>query len=167
MIELSDIKRRASDRLTTLTIDLVSWLDRQPRVIRPAVVGAGFIWMLILVRGGYLLPILFVIGLITDPAMLARFLIVALVIAPGAGFLGGLLYGIVSPVTDYLGVIGKVLKFSLAAATYVFVLVVAIMPVLDGKNTLVVPDSSDWWFIGGFGVALGIGLTYAARDNAA
>ena len=114
-----------------------------------------------------LLPILLVVGLFTDPALVLRFLLVALVIAPGSGFVGGLLYGIMSPLAGRLGIIGAVLKFSVAAAVYLFVLVVAIVPVLDGKNTFVVPDSSDWWFIGLVAILMGIVLTYNDRRDAA
>ncbi len=154
-MDLASIKQLLLQRLDSLAIRCKAWIER-------------FIWLLILARGGLiLLPILLVVGLFTDPALVLRFLLVALVIAPGSGFVGGLLYGIMSPLAGRLGIIGAVLKFSVAAAVYLFVLVVAIVPVLDGKNTFVVPDSSDWWFIGLVAILMGIVLTYNDRRDAA
>ena len=164
----SGLRQRLWQRLDPLAPRLLAWIDRQPRIIRPAIFGAAFIWLVILLRGGLIvLPIVLVIGLFTDPQFVLRFLIVALILAPGSGFVGGLLYGIMSPLVDRLGVLGAVTKFSVAASVYLFVLVVAIVPVFNGKNTLVAPDSGDWWFIGLFGVLLGIVFTYNARRDAA
>ena|SRR6266576_3765089 len=167
-MDLASIKQLVSRSLDSLATRSVAWIQRQPRFVRPAIFGAAFIWLLILMRGGLiLLPILLVVGLFTDPAFVLRFLIVALVLAPGSGFVGGLLYGIMSPLADHLGLIGTVLKFSVAASVYLFVLVVAIVPLFDGKNTFVAPDSSDWWFIGLVAILVGIVLTYNARRDAA
>src|SRR5882672_9313404 len=106
-MDLSKLKDRVSHQLADIGARGLAWAERQPRILRPAIYGAAFIWFLILVRGGLvLLPLLLIVALVTDPASLLQFLIVALVLAPAGGFLGGLLFGVVSPITDRLGILG-------------------------------------------------------------
>jgi hypothetical protein len=57
------------------------------------------------------------------------------------------------------------MKYTVAAWAYLIVLVFGIMPLLDRERPSL-NDQADWIFIGGFGLALGIAMTWGARDAA-
>jgi len=117
-------------------------------------------------RGGLvLLPIVFVYLLIKNPAVLMKVLPL-LIYVPGAGFLGGLLYGITAPALRPLGKAGSMLQFILGTWVYCVLLVFFIMPVIysiQGKPSDNLSNSARWIISGGmaviFGLALGIGAT--------
>ena len=144
-----------------------SFVEARPAFLRPALYGAFFIWALILFRGGLIvLPILMAIVFFTNRHEFWQMLLTFLVLAPGGGFFGGLLYGVVSPLANRLGVVGTVIKFTVAAWGYLVVLVYVIMPIIDSDDPSSLGVKGDWIFIAGFGLVIGIVLAVASRDRA-
>src|SRR5947207_414873 len=116
-----------------------------------------YIWSLLLSRScvsfmSISLSILFFI----NRHLFWQLLLTFLVLAPAGGFAGGLLYGLISPIANRLGVVGTALKFTVAAWAYLVVLVFVIMPFVEPEKHRIVGDFGDWVFIGGFGLVLGI-----------
>ncbi len=149
--------------------DTLMWMfgfvENRPKFLRPAFYGAFFIWALILFRGALIvLPIALPILFFTDRQLFWQLILVFLVLAPAGGFTGGLLYSLVSPIANPLGVVGAVVKFTFAAWGYLIVLVYAIMPVIDRKENVSFTNSGDWIFIGGFGLLMGIVLAVASHE---
>jgi len=147
---------------------MFQFVENQPAFLRPALYGAFFIWALILFRGGLIvLPIALPILFFSNRHLFWQLLLTFLVLAPAGGFAGGLLYGLISPIANRLGVVGTALKFTVAAWAYLVVLVFVIIPFVEPEKHRIVGDSGDWVFIGGFGLVLGIALTVGARRDAA
>ena len=145
---------------------MVGFVEERPAFLRPAFYGAFFIWALILFRGGLIvLPIALPIVFFTDRQLFWPLLLTFLVLAPAGGFLGGFLYSTISPIANRLGLVGRIMKYTVAAWAYLIVLVFVIMPLLDRERPSL-NDQADWIFIGGFGLALGIAMTWGARDAA-
>ena len=161
------------EHLSASLWDLVSrfadWVERLPRWLQSAVFGAGLIFAFMVWRGGLIaIPITFLYLLLTDPALLIHKVIpVMLIYAPGAGFLGGLLYGITQPGLRYLGKAGKLLQFIIGTWAYCVVLIFLIMPIIDPKEAASTSTKENWIVSGGmglvFGLALGIGAMSADR----
>jgi hypothetical protein len=152
--------------------DTLMWLfefvENRPAYIRPALYGAFFVWALILFRAGVIpLPIALIAIFFTNRDLFWPFVLTFLVLAPAGGFIGGILYSAISPVANRLGIVGRVLKFTVAASAYLTVLVFVIMPLLQTENKGSLSDQGDWIFIGGFGLLLGIIMAWNTRRDAA
>ncbi len=147
---------------------LVTWIERLPRWLRPAFLGAGLIYAFMIWRGALIvLPIVFLYLLFKDPTSLFhQVLPVLLLYAPGAGFLGGLLYGITDPVLRHLGRPGKILQFILGTWVYCVVLVFYIMPIIDVKYGASGSSTENWLSSAGMGVVFGLALGISATSDA-
>jgi hypothetical protein len=145
---------------------VLRWVrDRSP-VLQPALFGVLFIWLFALSRGALrVLPITLPVLFILDRALFWQLVLIVFFLAPAGGFLGGLLYGLVSPLCNRLGLFGNIVKFTFGAWGYLVVLFFAIAPVMDRKETVSLNDPLDWWFIGVLGVGVGIVLALSTRKD--
>ena len=167
MAILTNLRSQLGRSFGDTLIWMFGFVEGRPAFLRPAFYGAFFIWTLILFRGGLIvLPIALPILFFTDRQLFWPLLLTFLVLAPAGGFLGGLLYSAVSPIANRLGLVGRIMKFTVAAWAYLVVLVFVIMPLVDRKHAGSLNDRGDWIFIGAFGLLLGIAIHWGARDAA-
>ena len=156
-----------SSSLWDLVERLLRWVDRLPRWLRPAFLGAGLVYAFMIWRGALIvLPVWFVYLLFKNPTLLLhQVLPVFLVYAPGAGFLGGLLYGLSEPVLGWLGRFGKIVQFILGTWVYCVVLVFFIMPVIDAKDMASTSTTENWLISAGMGVVFGLAIGISATST--
>ena len=165
------IREHLSSSLGDVFTRFVGWVERRPSWLRPAFYGAGLVYMFMLWRGGLIvLPIAAVWLLFTHPATLFQALPLFLVYVPGAGFLGGLLYGATNPVLGRLGRPGKIVQFILGTWVYCVLLVFFISPFIDRidpKPSYTASVTENWVISGAMGVLFGsvIGFSATARDT--
>ena len=163
------LRGHLSSSLWEIIQRLADWVERLPRWLRPAFFGAGFIYAFMIWRGAlFVFPIAFVYLLFANPALLFRQMLPVLFIyAPGAGFLGGLLYGLTEPLMEPLGKVGRMIQFVLGTWVYCVILVFFIMPIIEPNEAAATSATANWIIsaIMGlvFGVALGVGATSADR----
>jgi hypothetical protein len=168
MAPLEKVRRHFSRSLGETLAIVVTWVEKRSPIVRPAFYGAFFIWALILSRGALLVfPIALPVLFFADRALFWQLVLTFFFLAPAGGFLGGLLYGLVSPLCNHLGAFGSGIKYTFGAWGYLVVLVYAIMPVIEPEKTYSLRDPWDWGFIGGFGLVLGIAMAIGARRDAA
>jgi|SRR6266853_128678 len=165
---LRSIRSHFNRSLGETLLWMFGWVENRPAALRPAFYGALFIWALILFRGGLVvLPIALPLLFFHDRHLFWQLMLTFSLLAPAGGFVGGLLYGLASPLVNRFGIVGTVLKFTLAAWAYLIVLVFVIIPVIEPHDRFTFRDAGDWVFIGGFGVVLGIAMAVGARKDAA
>ncbi len=133
------------------------WVSQLPSWARPPFFGALLIYAFEIWRGGLIaIPLLAIVGWFVDPKWTVRMLLTLVVVAPAGGFLGGVLYSVVHPVTSRLKLAGKMIEHCFAAWGYLTVLWFVILPLIDPKHAGHISDSGDWIAIGGLGALLGI-----------
>jgi hypothetical protein len=142
---------------------LIEIAEATPAWLRPGFVGAAFIYGFMLMRGGSILfPIAVVYLAVVDPKELLVVVPAVLIVVPGAGFLGGLLYGVVGRFTKRLGKAGKVLQYIAATWVYCVLLVFVIMPWFDPKASAGSAPTGSWIFATGAGILFGTVLGLSA-----
>ena len=161
------LREHLSTSLWDIVQRLATWVERLPRWLRPAFFGAGLVFAFMAWRGGLIVfPIALLVLLFKDPGLLVqKVLPLFLLYAPGAGFLGGLLYGITEPALRHLGRVGKMLQFILGTWVYCVVLVFFIMPIIDAKDTASISSTANWLISGGMGIIFGLALGSGAMSE--
>ena len=144
---------------------LRAWVEERPQWLHAPLMGVFLIYGFVLLRGGFVvLPIVllvYVFGSSPTRATLGPILLAVLVYAPAAGFLGGLLVNVLRPILRRLGSVGRYLQFIVGTWTYCVVLVFAIMPAVDAKNTYRWSEPGGWIISGLMGVFFGLVGAYA------
>ena len=160
------LKEHLSSSLGEILTRLFAWVEERPEWLRPAFLGAGLVLAFIVWRGGLIvLPIVCLVLLFKNPALLVhKVLPLFLLYVPGAGFVGGLLYGIAGPVARHLGRAGKVLQFVLGTWVYCVLLIFVIMPFIDDKPRPALTSTEDWALSGGMGLLFGLVLGIQASS---
>ncbi len=167
------LREHFSTSLADLLRRVTARVDQLPPWLRPAFFGAGFVFALMLWRGGLIvLPIAFVYLLVKNPPILLKLLPLIFIYVPGAGFLGGLLYGITERALRPLGKTGRILQFILGTWIYCALLIFFIMPLLapfDARASTPISTPAKWIISGClgvfFGLTLGINATSDTRDG--
>ena len=159
------IRQHFSKSLEQVVQDVFEWVKRQPRPIRAALGGAALVYMFIIWRGGLIiLPIAAAILLLFKPAVLLQGLLFVLVVAPGAGFLGGLLYGATEPFLRPFGRAGRVIRFVLGTWVYCLLLVFFIIPAVKSEDRMPVSKPGGWIISGFLALLFGIGIGLSATS---
>ena len=147
---------------------VLGWVEDQPAVLRPAYYGTLFLWSVVLLRGGIIvLPALLLILLLTDRQAFWQFSIVFFLLVPAAGFIGGLVYGVIAPLVKRLGIVGSIVKFAAAAACYFTVLFFLIVPLVGRGDRPALGDPETWREIGILAIGMGTVLALSIRKDAA
>src|SRR6266567_2457416 len=90
--------------LAQILVDVFDFVESRPPWLRPPLYGALLIYAFEMWRGVLILgPIVLVILAIKQPSTAWHMLLVLIVLAPAAGFAGGLLYILPRPLTKHLG----------------------------------------------------------------
>jgi hypothetical protein len=138
-------------------------VEAAPAWLRPGLYGASFVYLFIVQRGGLVvLPILLVIVAATRPRELLVVLPALFIVAPAAGFVGGLFYGVTGLLVSRLGRTGRVLQFIAATWVYCVLLVFVIMPWIEPGSTSDLPTGVNWAIATGMGVLFGTVLGVSA-----
>jgi len=147
--------------------DIRAWVAQRPAWLQPPLLGALFVYAFVFWRGGLiLLPfaiLAFIFGSSADRAFLRPLLLACLVYAPGAGFLGGLLYWLVSPLLKRAGAFGRYLQYILTAWAYFAVLAFFLLPVLRPADKL--SAGANWVLSGILGLVFGYVLAAMDEDD--
>ena len=167
---LHRLKHAAAGHLSRSLWDVMEsffgWLSRLPPWAQPPFFGALLIYAFEVWRGGLIvIPLLAAIGFFLDPNWTLRMLFTLVVLAPAGGFLGGVLYSLIHPLTRRFKIVGVFIEHSLAAWGYLAVLWFVILPLIDPKNAGHLSDSGDWMAIGGLGILVGIVMGLQTRGG--
>jgi hypothetical protein len=164
-------RRHLSKSLKEVHGGLRDWVSQRPEWLQPPLFGALFIYAFVLWRGGIIiLPLAFlgwVFGPASDRAFLGSLLLAALVYAPAAGFLGGLLFAGVRPLLKRLGAFGRYLEFIFGAWVYCVVLVFVIVPILKPADKVALASPAGWVISGIMAIVYGLAIGVTANDDKA
>ncbi len=146
---------------------LRGWVSQRPAWLQPPLLGALFVYAFVFWRGGLIvLPvaiIAFIFGSSANRAFLEPIILTTLVYAPGAGFLGGLLYSLARPILRPMGAFGRYLQYILTAWAYFAVLGFFIVPLFRPAGKL--PAGANWALSGFLGVIFGYFLATMDEDD--
>jgi quinol-cytochrome oxidoreductase complex cytochrome b subunit len=150
-------------RLAQLADRLSKKADAAPAWLRPGLLGAGFVYMFMIVRaapltgrGGLVIIAIALAGLaLTHPDQLLVVIPLLFIVAPAAGFAGGLSYGVTGLLTKRLGRFGRILQFIAAVWVYCILLVFVIMPWIDPRSVRDISPTEQWIVATGMGILFG------------
>ena len=135
---------------------MVYGVSDAPEWLQPALGGAGIVFLFMLARGGLvIIPLVLLIMAFTHPAQLPLAIGLIFVMAPGAGFLGGLFYGVVGRLAGGFGRFGKYLQFAAGAWVYCMLLVFVIMPLIEPGSRAKLPPTVNLIIATGMGLLFG------------